>query len=306
MTAFSGVDGTHPFDTADSTVVDTTYTAAKLTVPGVTTVTNGASLIGGVGLDNKAVTVAAPSGWTEAWQSSGAKVAELARGSGSTAGPTGDVTWTLNGPAAGAAWIVPLRPAAAPQAPVASFSSSVASGTAPLVVQFTDTSTNGPTTWAWDFGDGSTASSQSPSHTYTKAGTYTVTLTAGNAGGSARTSAAVTVKVKGAAPVASFRSSVASGAAPLVVQFTDTSTNGPTTWAWDFGDGSTGSSQSPSHTYTKAGTYTVKLTVGNAAGSSSSVSSVDVRAQSQGLLGILAQMLQRLLSQLSALSGTVR
>lgn len=223
MTAFSGVDGTHPFDTADSTVVDTTYTAAKLTVPGVTTVTNGASLIGGVGLDNKAVTVAAPSGWTEAWQSSGAEVAELARGSGSTAGPTGDVTWTLNGPAAGAAWIVPLRPAADPQAPVASFASSVASGTAPLVVQFTDTSTNGPTTWAWDVGDGSTASSKSPSHTYTR-----------------------------------------------------------------------------------AGTYSVKLTVANAAGSSSSGSSVDVRAQSQGRLGILAQMLQRLLSQLSALSGTVR
>jgi PKD repeat protein len=67
--------------------------------------------------------------------------------------------------------------------PTAGFNASPASGTAPLAVQFTDTSTGSPTSWAWDFGDGSTATTQNPSHTYTTAGTFTVTLRATNAGG---------------------------------------------------------------------------------------------------------------------------
>ncbi|HSD78014.1 MAG TPA: DNRLRE domain-containing protein, partial [Solirubrobacteraceae bacterium] len=67
----------------------------------------------------------------------------------------------------------------------ASFSATPTSGTAPLSVQFTDTSTGGPTAWSWDFGDGSPASSeQNPAHVYTEAGTYTVSLTASNASGS--------------------------------------------------------------------------------------------------------------------------
>lgn len=79
-------------------------------------------------------------------------------------------------------------------APVASFTKSVASGTAPLAVSFTDTSTGGPTSWAWDFGDGGTATTQNPSHTYTSAGTYSVTLAATNSQGS-NTSSAQTVTV---------------------------------------------------------------------------------------------------------------
>jgi serine protease len=68
--------------------------------------------------------------------------------------------------------------------PVAAFSGTPTSGTAPLTVTFTDASTNTPTSWAWTFGDGGTSTSQNPSYTYTAAGTYTVTLTATNAYGS--------------------------------------------------------------------------------------------------------------------------
>lgn len=50
---------------------------------------------------------------------------------------------------------------------------------------FTDTSTNYPDTWLWDFGDGATSSSQNPSHTYSGAGSIiTVGLTASNEWGS--------------------------------------------------------------------------------------------------------------------------
>jgi len=75
------------------------------------------------------------------------------------------------------------------------------------------------------------------------------------------------------APVANFSTNATSGTAPLAVQFNDTSTGLPTSWAWDFEDDgvvdSTG--QNPAHTYTAPGTYTVNLTVTNAAGTSTEV-----------------------------------
>ncbi|MEN6610788.1 MAG: PKD domain-containing protein, partial [Methanoregulaceae archaeon] len=67
-------------------------------------------------------------------------------------------------------------------------------------------------------------------------------------------------------PVANFTGSPTSGTAPLTVQFSDTSTGTPTSWSWSFGDGGTSAVQNASHTYTSAGTYTVNLTVANAAG----------------------------------------
>ena len=56
-----------------------------------------------------------------------------------------------------------------------------------------------------------------------------------------------------------------------IVKFTDKSTNAPTSWAWDFGDGQTSTDQNPSHTYTAAGTYTVKLKATNAFGNDEEV-----------------------------------
>lgn len=47
------------------------------------------------------------------------------------------------------------------------------------------------------------------------------------------------------------------------VSFNDNSTINPTTWAWDFGDGNTATTQNPTHTYITAGTYTVSLTASN-------------------------------------------
>jgi PKD repeat protein len=45
--------------------------------------------------------------------------------------------------------------------------------------------------------------------------------------------------------------------------FTDLSTNSPTSWAWDFGDGSTSTDQDPLHTFTTNGDYNVCLTATN-------------------------------------------
>ena len=166
-------------------------------------------------------------------------------------------------------WHADLPIAGAAQAPTASFTSSVSSGIAPLSVSFTDTSTQSPTSWAWDFGDGSSSTLQNPWVTYANPGTYTVSLTATNAtGSSALATGTITVTPAPQAPTASFTSSVSSGTAPLSVSFTDTSTQSPTSWAWDFGDGSTSTLQNPSVTYAAAGSYTVTLTATNAVGTS--------------------------------------
>lgn len=66
--------------------------------------------------------------------------------------------------------------------PVANFSANT-TNTCSGVVQFNDLSTDGPTSWSWDFGDGGNSTLQNPSHTYTVNGQYTVTLIASNANG---------------------------------------------------------------------------------------------------------------------------
>jgi len=156
-----------------------------------------------------------------------------------------------------------------PNPPVANFSATPASGKPPLTVKFTDKSTGSPTTWKWSFGDGSALVTEyNPIHIYSKPGTYTVKETVSNAAGKdteIKTNY-ITVKVAPIKPVAAFSASPTSGKAPLKVQFTDKSTNSPTSWKWSFGDGTYSTSKSPSHRYSKAGKYTISLTVKNAKG----------------------------------------
>jgi PKD repeat protein len=83
-----------------------------------------------------------------------------------------------------------------------------------------------------------------------------------------------TYAFKDIAPVANFTSKVTGGIGgyvPLTIQFTDTSLYTPSSWLWDFGDGTISPVQNPAHTYTAAGTYTVTLTSANAAGSNTIV-----------------------------------
>ena len=64
------------------------------------------------------------------------------------------------------------------------------------------------------------------------------------------------------AGVADFSGSPTNGLAPLSVHFTDlSSVPGPSAWLWNFGDGSTSSTQNPTHLYAAAGTYDVRLDV---------------------------------------------
>jgi hypothetical protein len=75
--------------------------------------------------------------------------------------------------------------------------------------------------------------------------------------------------------VADFTADPTVGLPLLSVSFTDTTTNEPTSWFWNFGDGGTSSEQNPTHIYAAQGNYTVILTACNADGYSSSEVKVD-------------------------------
>ena len=176
---------------------------------------------------------------------------------GATATPTG----------AGAV-TAPLSPAAtqttssAPQPPQAAFTADPRAGQLPLSVQFTDASTGTPTSWLWNFGDGETSDQKNPAHTYKNPGMYSVSLTVRNQYGTSQKAETGFISA-GTLPVAQFTALPAEGTVPLIVHFTDLSTGLPTAYAWDFGDKATSNEKNPLHTYTKAGTYDVSLTVGN-------------------------------------------
>ncbi|WP_201982049.1 GEVED domain-containing protein [Hymenobacter rubidus] len=84
--------------------------------------------------------------------------------------------------------------------PSVNFSTNYVAGGCVNPIQFTDLTTNLPTSWLWDFGDGYTGpqqTQQNPLHTYAASGTYNVTLSATNTNGTASVTRlnAVTIQV---------------------------------------------------------------------------------------------------------------
>ncbi len=151
-------------------------------------------------------------------------------------------------------------------------------------VTSTDTPSDLPLlTYSWTFGDGSTGTGISVSHTYADEGTYTVTLTVTD-DDSAVDVTTMTVPVTNAAPVASITSATGESDPILpndnvtfVGTGTDKGTTDTLTYSWDLGDGSTGSGTSVVHAYTASGTYTVKFTVtDNDGGSTTATTTVTV------------------------------
>jgi len=129
---------------------------------------------------------------------------------------------------------------------------------------FTNTSSisAGTLTYLWSFGDGYTSTASSPVHQYANPGTYTVKLRAMSDKGCAdSTTRNINVWVQ---PVASF--TVNDTALCLngnSFTFTNKSTisSGTISYLWSMGDSKTYTSQHPVHSYTSAGTYTVKLII---------------------------------------------
>jgi len=144
-------------------------------------------------------------------------------------------------------------------------------------VSFTDlTQANGGgsiQTWNWNFGDplsgaNNTSTLQNPTHAFTAAGSYVVTLVVTSSNGCVNTYTPSAPIVINALPTSNFTWVEACEGFPTA--FTDASTSpGSTTitsYAWNFGDGGTSTSQSPSHIFATYGTYSVTLTITNSNG----------------------------------------
>lgn len=152
--------------------------------------------------------------------------------------------------------------------PAAAFVPGPASGCIPLDVQFTNSS--GADFMQWDFGDGNTSAETAPSHNFDVAGTYLVQLVAENLNGCTDTASATVTAFP--LPVSAFtQASFESCTSPVNVQFTDAST-GAVGHAWDFGNGTTSTQNSPLAAYTDPGTFTIVLTVSNQYGCTDSSS----------------------------------
>jgi PKD repeat protein len=167
-------------------------------------------------------------------------------------------------------------PAPPNQAPAAAFTANCIQ----LACSFNSDSSRDPdgklTSWLWDFGDGSKSDVKNPSHTYASGGTYNVTLTVtDNAGATNAVTHPMTVSApppppppQNQAPSAGFTSNCTN----LGCSFTDQSTDDKavTGWSWTFGDptspDNTSTEKNPNHTFTRAGTYSVSLTVRDAEG----------------------------------------
>jgi PKD repeat protein len=162
--------------------------------------------------------------------------------------------------------------------PTADFKANVVSGTAPLNVQFTSTSTGSPTSYMWVFepqtsSDWNSHHAVTAVHTFKKAGVYTISLIVTNKDGSTTITKKgyITVKAQATKPTVDFTANKVTGKAPLSVQFTSKTTGNPTDYYWVFepqtsSDWNSHHAVTAVHTFKKPGTYTISLSCKNAAG----------------------------------------
>lgn len=129
-------------------------------------------------------------------------------------------------------------------------------------------------TWIWNFGDGNTSTQQNPQHTYASAATFNVTLQVIDTDGLSASDIAVATVSTYYPPTANFTSTPPNPMVGQTVTFDgSTSTLGEptatiTSYAWNWGDGSTGSGATTTHVYATDGTFHVSLTVTDSFGSS--------------------------------------
>ncbi|NTV01104.1 MAG: PKD domain-containing protein, partial [Methanoregulaceae archaeon] len=163
--------------------------------------------------------------------------------------------------------------------PVADFSANRTSGPHPLTVQFIDTSTGGPTSWNWTFGNESHSTEQNPVHVFPNPGRYSVQLVASNAAGNSTElkEGYITVGLPLAANF-TYSTGTPGNTAPLTVAFTDRSTGDPRIWSWRFGDGYVTNEKNPIHTYFEPGAYNISLTVTGLSGSDTLTKTIVVKS----------------------------
>ena len=164
-------------------------------------------------------------------------------------------------------WINQLQ-SGANQQPIAVASSTIISGSSPLVVRFTgsySTDDSSITSYAWNFGDGTSSTIPNPVHTFATAGPFTVEFTVTDGEGLTSTDAImITVKPTNQPPKAIIETPLISETHPWEVGFTGSNSTDDSeivSYYWDFGDGTNSINPDPVHTYETGGNYIVELIV---------------------------------------------
>jgi PKD repeat protein len=161
-------------------------------------------------------------------------------------------------------------------APTSSFTTNSTSGTAPLNVQFNDTSTNTPTTWQWNATNVSgnntpfTFSTTQNASAVFGVGNFSIKLNASNAGGSNISTQVTWINVSSGViiPIVQWTLDKPTVRFPGTIIVNDTSLNTPTSWQYYWGDGTAnGTTKNATHQYVKRGVFQVTLNVTNSAGS---------------------------------------
>ncbi|REJ82917.1 MAG: PKD domain-containing protein [Bacteroidetes bacterium] len=154
--------------------------------------------------------------------------------------------------------------------PVAGFFASSTSICVNDCIDFTDTSTNSPTSYSWTFIGGSPSVSSFPNPSnicFSSPGTYTVQLIVSNAAGTDTLTIPNYITVNPCVPPdADFSADSTVICERSCVNFFDQSTNGPTAWQWFFPGGTPASSNSPNPQnicYQTPGSYDVTLIATN-------------------------------------------
>jgi PKD repeat protein len=159
--------------------------------------------------------------------------------------------------------------------PVASFQYGCSGAT--CTFDASGSSDNGTiTSYAWDLGDGTTGSGLTVSHAFPSGRAYTVTLTVtDNDGLTGTKSEIVDLNER---PAASFTFACQGFTCTVDGSASWDPDGAITSYAWHFGDGTTGSGATVSHTYAAPGVYGVTLTVtddGGATGTQSTSVSIN-------------------------------
>jgi PKD repeat protein len=148
----------------------------------------------------------------------------------------------------------------------ASFAYSPSSPQAGQQVSFSASASGGtsPYSFSWNFGDNTSSTGNPTTHIFTASGSFLVSVTATDAVGVSTTSNQTLIVA--ASLSVSFTFSPSSPHAGENITFVGSASGGiqPYNYFWSFGDSTTSSESSASHTYQSDGSYTVTLTVADA------------------------------------------
>jgi len=172
----------------------------------------------------------------------------------------------------------PLDPPADNQPPVADANGPY-SGTLNVSLSFDGSASSDAdgtiVSYSWDFGDGNTGSGVTPMHTYLTNGTFTVTLiVTDDIGDTGTATSSANIGLGNQPPVANTDGPY-SGIAGVAVALDGSMSSDPDgsiiSYTWDFGDGTSGTGASTTHTYASANLYNVSLTVMDDTGATDSI-----------------------------------